>query len=375
MSMLAEDFLLAMQKLVLGNSLNTTYKLALILAVTNKAGEIEFVNQPDATHFTISYSEIAREFLRIYWPQARRYERSEENSVESTVLYQSTNPGNAVVITLIRDFQQANTTGDLENLTFLQAQALPGFETLLQECLTRVVKKNPLHYIQGHEFLFEKDDAVDMIRLERNTAVFLCRFQPIIQELIFSRWEKLLRSIKKNAVFLGESSERSLREFLFFPQRTNEALATVKKVLREATRANTCFYCGAPLNSSCHADHFLPYTRFAHTRTFNFVLACGRCNCSKNDRLAGADHLFHWADRNERFAREIIECSRDRLEAGTVLVPEMAVQQYEHAATREHLWVRAIDGGSPETKFLTGIEAERVMNRLVDHARSMARYV
>ena len=234
MSMLAEDFLLAMQKLVLGNSLNTTYKLALILAVTNKAGEIEFVNQPDATHFTISYSEIAREFLRIYWPQARRYERSEENSVESTVLYQSTNPGNAVVITLIRDFQQANATGDLENLTFLQAQRLPGFETLLQECLTRVVKKNPLHYIQGHEFLFEKDDAVDMIRLERNTAVFLCRFQPIIQELIFSRWEKLLRSIKKNAVFLGESSERSLREFLFFPQRTNEALATVKKVLREA---------------------------------------------------------------------------------------------------------------------------------------------
>ena len=340
MSMLAEDFLLAMQKLVLGNSLNTTYKLALILAVTNKAGEIEFVNQPDATHFTISYSEIAREFLRIYWPQARRYERSEENSVESTVLYQSTNPGNAVVITLIRDFQQANATGDLENLTFLQAQRLPGFETLLQECLTRVVKKNPLHYIQGHEFLFEKDDAVDMIRLERNTAVFLCRFQPIIQELIFSRWEKLLRSIKKNAVFLGESSERSLREFLFFPQRTNEALATV-----------------------------------AHTRTFNFVLACGRCNCSKNDRLAGADHLFHWADRNERFAREIIECSRDRLEAGTVLVPEMAVQQYEHAANREHLWVRTIDGGSPETKFLTGIEAERVMNRLVDHARSMARYV
>lgn len=375
MSMLAEDFLLAMQKLVLVNSLNTTYKLALILAVTNKAGEIEFVNQPDATHFTISYSEIAREFLRIYWPQARRYERSEENSVESTVLYQSTNPGNAVVITLIRDFQQANTTGDSENLTFLQAQALPGFETHLQECLTRVVKKNPLHYIQGHEFLFEKDDALDLVRLERNTAVLLCRFQPIIQELIFSRWEKLLRSIKKNASFLGESSERSLREFLFFPQRANEALATVKKVLREATGTTTCFYCGAPLTASCHADHFLPYTRFAHTRTFNFVLACGRCNCSKNDRLAAPQHLFAWADRNEHYAHDIIECSRNRIEAGAVLVPEMAFQQYRHAANRERLWVRAIDGNSPETMLLTGDEVDRVMNRLEDHARSMARYV
>lgn len=44
MTLSVEDFLLSIQKLILGNDLNTTYRLALVLAVTNKAGEIPFLN-------------------------------------------------------------------------------------------------------------------------------------------------------------------------------------------------------------------------------------------------------------------------------------------------------------------------------------------
>ena len=44
MTLSAEDFLLSVQKLIVGNDLNTTYKLALVLAVTNKAGEMPFLN-------------------------------------------------------------------------------------------------------------------------------------------------------------------------------------------------------------------------------------------------------------------------------------------------------------------------------------------
>lgn len=62
MTLSVEDFLLSIQKLILGNDLNTTYKLALVLAVTNKAGEIPFVNHPDAEVFEISYRELALEF-------------------------------------------------------------------------------------------------------------------------------------------------------------------------------------------------------------------------------------------------------------------------------------------------------------------------
>lgn len=63
MTLSVEDFLLSIQKLILGNDLNTTYKLALVLAVTNKAGEIPFVNHPDSEVFEISYRELALEFF------------------------------------------------------------------------------------------------------------------------------------------------------------------------------------------------------------------------------------------------------------------------------------------------------------------------
>lgn len=56
MTLSVEDFLLSIQKLILGNDLNTTYKLALVLAVTNKAGEIPFENHPDAEVFEISFA-------------------------------------------------------------------------------------------------------------------------------------------------------------------------------------------------------------------------------------------------------------------------------------------------------------------------------
>ncbi len=83
MTLSVEDFLLSIQKLILGNDLNTTYKLALVLAVTNKAGEIPFENHPDAEVFEISYRELALEFLRIYWPQAKAYPRADKSAVKT----------------------------------------------------------------------------------------------------------------------------------------------------------------------------------------------------------------------------------------------------------------------------------------------------
>ena len=69
-----------------------------------------------------------------------------------------------------------------------------------------------------------------------------------------------------------------------------------------------------------------------------------------------------------------IECSRERLEAGAVLVSEMAAQQYDRAVNRERFWLRAVADEAPETQLLQGAEIEAVLNRLHDHARVMCRF-
>ena len=79
-------------------------------------------------------------------------------------------------------------------------------------------------------------------------------------------------------------------------------------------------------------------------------------------------------DRNETYAEAIIEWSRERLEAGAVLVSEMAAQQYDRAVNRERFWLRAVADEAPETQLLQGAEIETVLNRLHDHARVMSRF-
>lgn len=373
--MSVEDFLENIQRLILDNNLNSTYKLALILAIANQAGALPYHACPQASFFEIPHREIAREFLRIYWPQARVYEQLHGDSVVMRdVLRQSDNRSNALVVSLIRNFQQV-IAEEGGKLTFLRAQTHPEFEDLLRDCVARVVEKNPMRYMQGHEALFSFDVKRHKTVIARSTAILLCRFYPIIKELIMSRWEKKLRAIRANAAILSESPEGSLRDFLFFPQRA-ETLETVKTVLTEATGADTCFYCGRKIGMRTHADHFLPYSRFSHTRIFNFVLACDHCNCSKSDRLAAPEHLRHWIERNECHAESLIESCRERFEPGAGLVPEMALMQYRRAAGRESFWVRAGDANrsGPITVRLDAAQAAAVFDRLENHIEAMARY-
>lgn len=66
----------------------------------------------------------------------------------------------------------------------------------------------------------------------------------------------------------------------------------------------------------------------------------------------------------KRMPEAIIECSRERLEAGAVLVSEMAAQQYDRAVNRERFWLRAVADEAPETQLLQGAEIETVLNRV-----------
>lgn len=137
-----------------------------------------FENHPDAEVFEISYRELALEFLRIYWPQAKAYPRADKSAVKDAVLRQSFGGSNALVISLIQAFQERLCPADAQWLTFLLAQRFEkDFDRLVKDCQTRVLKKNPLQYMQGYEFLFDKDDRTNRIYVRREVAVSLHRLR------------------------------------------------------------------------------------------------------------------------------------------------------------------------------------------------------
>ena len=82
-----------------------------------------------------------------------------------------------------------------------------------------------------------------------------------------------------------------------------------------------CFYCKAALTpASTQVDHFVPWARYPVDIGHNFVLADGRCNAQKGDRLPVYDNLAAWVERNAAYGDEITDAFKER-----GMVAELAV--------------------------------------------------
>ena len=353
----AEDFLDRMQQLILNTAMNSTYKLALVMALTDAA--LATASRPDAQAAQdglcrIPLKAVAVEFLRIYWPQQLDYP-SPVPGVKPRPLVQNFNfrDGLKRRDKVFTDIDEALTAArkvlpDARLVTFDQfSRAAAGplkavYGKLIRECVA-LLKKNPLTYIKPDaDFLFalDKNDlvlAVEHVRL-------LQRFRPIIYELAQSRWVSHLRSIESNSDLLGQApGDDSLREFLFAPIR-GETLSAIRNVLvpiQGLSKGKTCcFYCGEGVDpSKAQVDHFLPFTRYSHTRLFNFVLACPSCNASKSNWLVDAHHVERWMRRNEDRGDDLLAAARGIAPAGGLEVADMALTLYSLAGSHaEPLW-------------------------------------
>ncbi len=340
----AEDFLDRMQQLILGTSMNSTYKLALLMSVTDAALAFAPTGLNEET-CRIPLSRVALEFLRIYWPQRLPFS-SGLPGVAPARLSQGINrragaKSSDAVFTIIDEaLEEAHRLHPEAGIvTFEQFSRCGGLLQKAARRCTALLKKNPLKYIAPEaDFLFEqKGDALELAAF---SVHLLQRFRPIINELVESRWVAHLRGIESNDSILGQAPGASLRDFLFNPVR-GDTLAGIRRALVEITGAR-CFYCGKKIarHDALHVDHFLPFTRYAHTRLFNFVLACPSCNASKSNWLAGARHVEHWVERNADYAAPILEASADFAPAGGLEVANMALSLYGLAAGHaEPLWL------------------------------------
>lgn len=134
MAMSEGDFLEAMQKLIFGNAMTSTYKLALIRAI------VELVTgQPAAKEgesICISYTALADAFLRIYWNQGRDYLTAPGKECK---IAQSANQhdGFLRIQTLIDNFTKKvkPALAAHESLTWYRASQLPEYVRLQKACI------------------------------------------------------------------------------------------------------------------------------------------------------------------------------------------------------------------------------------------------
>lgn len=275
-------FLQSLQRLLDEGSFSASYKYALLHAIADlciregddSGGELE-----------LSTSQIAEQFVQLYWPQVAPFVTSDDKKV----LKQNRGRQAAVVREVREHYDRYQ--GSLASL-----RGGADWSGVRRE-VERIVKRMPLWKLQTVgsserlEFLYKKAKVAGSITLEPGVAYCFRAFYPLITDTIEGAWSHFVQ--RANRQLLGQVVD--LRSFLFGSQRSS--LSKYRRLLRSLQQGR-CFYCERDIKSRWQVDHFIPWAQYPLDLGHNFVLAHQGCNSRKSDLLAAEEHLQKWTERN-----------------------------------------------------------------------------
>lgn len=287
------EFLTKVERLLSEGRFTSTYKFALLIALTNIA-----VEQGDDTsdELRIDLDDVARQYLALYWNMARPYPRVD------TILKQNREAAKpSKMITLLKS-EARHGQSSYERLRVYRASR----DGLLTET-KRTLAKDVLYRLQtigttaestSHRFLYEHPPtaaecaALKHLTLKPGVAACLRRLRGVIVALVQARWARWIRENNEKL-----AADRELEEFLFGASRTNVAVYAERFYELQSGR---CFYSGDKLAkpNAGEVDHFIPWSRYPFDSPFNLVLASRKVNNEMRDQLKSIESRDLWLQRN-----------------------------------------------------------------------------
>ncbi|MCY4399363.1 MAG: HNH endonuclease [Gemmatimonadetes bacterium] len=274
-------FLRSLQRLMDEGSFVASYKFALLHAIA----DLCLVKGDDSgAELELTTSEIAEQFIRLYWPQVVPYSAS----AEQPILSQNTGRQAAIVRHVAE--QRARYQGSLADIERNHSDWAH-----LRSKVQQTVRDMPLRRLQtvrsGQlDFLYVIQENGQVVQLQPGVAYCFRAFYPLITDMIEGAWSQFVQ--KRNRKHLGQVVD--LRSFLFGSRR--KSLDAYRPLLRDLQEGR-CFYCERDIKSRADVDHFIPWRLYSLDLGHNFVLAHPGCNSSKSDLLAAEEHLQRWTER------------------------------------------------------------------------------
>jgi hypothetical protein len=278
----------------------TTYKFALLIALTNLAIRR---GSDDGSPLTVDLDELALEFINIHWGMARPFP-----GADGKILRFSTNSKKqaAVMASLSQHAAMARAT-------HARLRAYRNKEAALRRKVRRTLTRDVIYRLQSVgesaagrrdgddssvQFMYSHPpDAnscaqLDAITLKPGVPACMRSLRAVIVGMAQARWALWMRL---NNPQLGP--DRQLETFMFGSSRVH--IAQYADWLYEL-QGGRCFYLGTRIRDpkSAHVDHFLPRARYALDEPANLVLASAAANNDKRDHVASERHLERWAGRN-----------------------------------------------------------------------------
>jgi hypothetical protein len=289
-------FLGKIERLLAEGRFTSTYKFALIIALTNIAVE-QGDDSGDALE--VDLDDVARQYLALYWNMARPYPRV------NAILKQNREAAKpSKMITLLKDAALEAPS----SYRRLQAYRVAN-DSLVRET-RRTLAKDVLYRLQaigtngkdGERFLYDHPDsaagcaALKHITLKPGVAACLRRLRGVIVAIVQARWALWVRESNER---LG--ADRELEAFLFGTDRTAVSNYAARYYDIQSGR---CFYSGDKLArpNAGEVDHFIPWARYPFDSPFNLVLASRKVNNALRDTLKPDEWRTRWLARNDEFA-------------------------------------------------------------------------
>ena len=290
-------FLGKIERLLSQGRFTTTYKFALLIALTNLAVE---KGEDTNAELKLDVEDIARQFLALYWGMARPYPGLDR------VLDQSTNRAKpSSMITLL------GGAVELGQSSYARLRVYRARHDALITKAVATLKKDVLHRLQAIGaataavptadcFLYaspknaRESTAAKSFTLKSGVSACLRQLRGVILAMVEARWARWVRERNQD---LGP--DRALESFLFGAVRSG---VTMHAAALYDLQNGRCFYSSERLASPTagEVDHFVPWSRYPCDSPFNLVLATRKVNNAKRDMLAAEHHRKEWLARNDR---------------------------------------------------------------------------
>jgi 5-methylcytosine-specific restriction endonuclease McrA len=357
------EFLQRISRILDEGRFTTTYKFALLIALTNVAVRR---GRDDGSPLTVDLDEIALEFIDMHWGMARPFPGSDG----ALLRFSSQRGRQAAIVGEVAKHAATTRTSHVRVRAYRDREARLRErirETLTRDVLYRLQSIGPSRGRDPAEVATSADEAAQFIyshppsatackrlrsiELKPGVPACLRSLRPVIVGMAQARWALWMRS---NNPQLGP--DRTLEAFMFGSERV--PLASYAERLYEL-QGGRCFYLDSRLRSprDAQVDHFLPRARYALDAPQNLVLASPKANNDKRDHIASERHLARWVSRNRSFAATETHIEHGTTDQGTAyavarwmyaIAERDAMQTWDGIRRYRHLegeWRRLLPAG------------------------------
>jgi hypothetical protein len=310
---LDEEFQQIFMHIISQSNKHNTYKFALARFL------LEYVENKNEIKIQVAFKEIAKYFLKYYWPQICNSKLVQGGKDAQN----QRGKGQSEIVNILKtEFPEPYYHQTFEQMWIKENEKMiKTIDLIEKQCLKIVtfafqrikkgnenLDKSPMFFaykITGKKLSKPGHVYVDLeygIILNPVAIDYLKRHNTLLKNTVLLEWAKFLEpyNIGYPKIIHSIESEYESRN-----------LTKERKLLDQIEKK--CFYCDEHASDKLEVEHVIPYSYLKHNKMWNLTLACKKCNCKKLGSLPKPKRK--WMNelhaRNIKFRNSDSDCGKE----------------------------------------------------------------